>query len=181
MPRRLTLEEAEIVTRLSREEGDRPELYRSVDNTETEISQEFESYLILTPTPTLNSVSSFFRVVLDNDPNQVDLRNQLFSEFLEEEQRNESENQRMFQQLTDLYDQTRESLASSLEGFSDVEEASLLQEAVTRSMGDIVSARDRHVFNSSVLSVLASRQESSGSTELRQELQSWIRVLLEYE
>jgi len=181
MPRRLTLEEAASVTQLAREDGSRPELYRSTEGTETEIGRDFEAYLILTPTSTLNSMSSFFQVVLDNDPNQVELRDQLLSEFLEEEGRNESENQRMFQEITELYDQTRENLASSLEGFDDVEEAALLQEAFTRSMGDIVSARDRHIFNSSAISVLQARKDAGGSADLRQELQSWVRVLLEYE
>ena len=181
MPRRLTLDEADLVTRQSREDGNKPELYRSVDETETEIGRDFESYLIVTPTSTLSSISSFFQVILDNDPNQVDLRDQLLSEFLEEEQRNENEYVRMYQQITELYDQTRESLSSSLEGFDDVEESALLQEAFTRSMGDIVSSRDRHTFNSSVLSVLSSRKDASGSSELRRELQSWVRVLLEYE
>lgn len=179
--RRLTLEEAETVTSSAREEGNRPEFFNAQSRVSEEISQEFEAYLILTPISVRSSVSSFFQTILDNDPNQIETRNQLIDEYLEEEQRNELESQRMYQQLTEYYDQIRANLSASLDGFENVAEATLLQEALTKSMGDIVSARDRHTFNYAVLAVLASRVETGGASDFEQELQAWVRVLVEYD
>lgn len=179
--RRLTLEEAETVTSSAREEGNRPEFFNAQSRVSEEISQEFEAYLILTPISVRSSVSSFFQTILDNDPNQIEVRNQLIDEYLEEEQRNELESQRMYQQLTEYYDQVRSDLSSSLDGFESVAEATLLQEALTKSMGDIVSARDRHTFNYAALAVLASRVETGGAADFEQELQAWVRVLVEYD
>ncbi len=177
--RRLTLEEADTVASSVRE--DRPTFFNAQSGQEESISTEFEAYLILTPISVRSSVSSFFQVILDNDPNQVEVRNQLLTEYLEEEKRNELESQRMYEQLADYYDQVRSDLSSSLDGFEDVTEATLLQEAMTKSMGDIISARDKHAFNYAALSVLASRFEASGSGDFTQELRSWVRVLVEYD
>lgn len=179
--RRLTLEEAEIVTSSAREDGSRPTFFNAQSRAEEEISQEFEAYLILTPISVRSSVSSFFQIVLDNDPNQIETRDQLVDEYLEEEQRNELESQRMYQQLTEYYDSIRSTFSSSLDGFENVTEATLLQEALTRSMGNIVSARDRHIFNYAALSVLASRIDSGGAVDFQQELRAWVRTLVEYE
>lgn len=179
--RTLTLEEAATVTDASRGDGDRPDFFNAQISSEAEISQEFEAYLILTPISTRSSVSSFFQVILDNDPNQIDVRNQLIDEFFEEEKRNELEAQRMYQQLTSYYDQVRSNLSASIEGFEDVQEATLLQEALTRSMGDIVAARDRHTFNYAALSVLSTRHEAGGAADFEQELRAWVRVLVEYD
>jgi hypothetical protein len=177
--RRLTLEEADTVSSSARE--DRPTFFNAQTRASESISQEFEAYLILTPISVRSSVSSFFQTILENDPNQIDVRNQLINEYLEEEQRNELEGQRMYQQLTEYYDQVRTNLTASLDGFEDVTEATLLQEALTKSMGDIVAARDRHTFNYAALSVLASRVESGGAADFDQELQAWVRVLVEYD
>lgn len=179
--RRLTLEEASTVEANSRDDGERPLLFNAQSDTEEEISPEFEAYLVLTPISTRSQVSSFLQIVLDNDPNQIDTRKDLLDEYLEEEKRNELEGQRMYSQLTEYYDQVRTGFSSSLEGFEDVSEATLLQETLTKSMGNIVSARDRHTFNFAALSVLASRHESEGAEDFRQELRSWIRVLVEYD
>jgi len=178
--RRLTLEEAERVGESAHGDGERPEFFNAQTDSEEEISPEFEAYLILTPISTRSGVSGFFQVVLDNDPNQIDTRNQLLDEYFEEEQRNELEGQRMYQQLTEYYDQVRTTFSASLEGFEDISESILLQEALTRSMGNIVSARDRHTFNYAALSVLLSRHQSEGAADFQQELRAWIRVLVEY-
>jgi hypothetical protein len=179
--RTLTLEEAATVTDSARGDGDRPDFFNAQTDSEEEISQDFEAYLILTPISVRSNVSSFFQVILDNDPNQIDVRNTLINEYLEEEKRNELDAQRMYQQLTSYYDQVRSDLSSSIEGFEDVQEATLLQEAMTRSMGDIVAARDRHVFNYAALSVLSTRQETGGSADFTEELRAWVRVLVEYD
>jgi len=179
--RRLTLDEAETVTASARAAGDRPLFFNATTLTDEEISQEFEAYLILTPISTRSDTSTFFQTILDNDPNQLDLRQQLLTEYLEEELRNETESQRVFDDLTQYYDQVRSNLAASLEGFEDVTEATLLQESLTSSMGDIVSARDRHHFNYAVFSVLRRRLENGGSATLSQELRSWVRLLVEYD
>lgn len=177
--RRLTLEEAETVSESSR--TDRPDYFNIQTGQEEDISPEFESYLILTPIATRSEVSGFFQLVLDNDPNQIDVRGRLMDEFLEEEQRNELEGQRMFQQLTEYYDRVRERLSVSLDGFEDVAEAISLQESLTRSMGSIVASRDRHTFNYAALSVLLSRHQDEETTAFQQELRSWVRVLVEYD
>lgn len=179
--RRLTLEEADTVNESSRGDGDRPTYFNSRTGADEEISASFEAYLILTPISTRSSVSGFLQTILDNDPNQVDVRDQLLTEFFEEEKRNELEGQRMYEQLTEYYDQVRTSFAASLEGFEDVTEATLLQESLTRSMGSIVASRDRHTYNYSALSVLASRHEESGAGSQEQENRSWVRVLVEYD
>jgi len=179
--RRLTLDEAEQVSASAREPGERPTFYNATTRADEEISQEFEAYLILTPSSVRSEISTFFQTILDNDPNNVQLREQLLSEFLEEELRNASESQRVFSNLTEYYDSVRTSLSSSVEGFEDVTEVPLLQEATTSSMGDIVSTRDRHQLDYAVLRVLQTRAENGRSATLTEELRSWVRVLTEYE
>lgn len=179
--RRLTLEEVELVSSAARGDGARPSYFNVQSAAEEEISTNFESFLILTPLQVRSDLSNFFQTVIDNDPNQVEVRSDLLEEFLEEEQRNELRSQRMYADLTEYYDRVRDQFAQASEGFEDVTEVVLLQESVTRSLGDIVSSRDRHAYGHAVLSVLATRHSSSGNNSHTQEIQSWIRTLIEYE
>lgn len=179
--RRLTLDEVDVVAAGARGDGSRPTFFNAQTSSEEEISQNFEAFLLLTPTQIRSNVSNFFQVVLDNDPNQVEVRSDLFDEFMEEEKRNELRAQRMFSQLTEYYDRVRTEFSQAQEGFSDVTEVVLLQESLNRSLGDIVSSRDRHSYGYSVLSVLSARAESAGPSSHIQELQSWIRTLVEYD
>lgn len=179
--RQLTLEEASKVTSAARTEAARPEFFNAQSSQDEVISTEFESYLILTPISTRNSVSTFFSTILESDPNQIDLRNKLLSEYIDIEKSNEQALKSASEQLTSYYDQVHTSFTNSVEGFEDVTEAVLVQEALTSSMGNIVSSRDRHVFNYAVLSVLSARLDAGNDTSLRKELQSWVRVLVEYD
>lgn len=179
--RRLTLEEAELVSNRSLPNGDRPTFFNANTQATQEIGVEFESYLIVTPIDTRSDVSTFLQTIQDNDPNQIELRNQLLFEFLDEEMSDEIQKQGNLDDLTSYYDRVRSTFSSSLEGFEDIDEASLLQEALTASMGDIVSARDRHKLNYAVLSVLRSRLDNGRSQTLSQEIRAWIRLLVEYE
>lgn len=179
--RRLTLEEAELVTSRSLPNGDRPLFFNASTQTTQEISPEFESYLIVTPLEVRSEVSSFLQTLADNDPNQVELRNQLMFEFLDEEMSDSIERQRNLEDITEYYDQVRASFSSSLEGFEDLAEVALLQETLTASMGEIVSVRDRHKLNYAVLSVLRRRLDNGRTQNLTQEIRSWIRTLVEYE
>lgn len=179
--RRLTLEETELVSNSAKAEGERPQFFNASTQTSEEISQNFEAYLIVTPIATRSDTSSFLQTILDNDPNQIDIRQQLMFEFLDEELNDSIEAQRGYESLTEYYDLVRSSLASSIEGFEDVEETTLLQESLTSSMGDIVSVRDRHKLNSSIVSVLRRRLDNGRSATLTQEIRSWIRLLVEYD
>jgi hypothetical protein len=179
--RTLTAEEAERVSSQARGDGNRPELFSSLTATASEISEEFEIFLILTPVSVRNQIANFFQVILENNPNDLEDRADLLSEFLEEELRNDTESLRAFDNYTELYDQIRDSFSNVAEGFTDVGETSLLQEAINTSLGPLAELRDRYQFNYSVLNVLRSRAEASGNANFRSELQSWIRVLATYE
>jgi len=106
--------------------------------------------LILATSQVKEDVSGLFQVVIDNDPNHAGLRSTVLSSFLENDSNNEIEKKRKFSNLTSLYDSVRSEFSSSIEGFEDVRETSLLQEALTSSLSGIVAARDRHEFNNSV-------------------------------
>lgn len=181
MPRRLTAEEADRVAGAARGDGDRPTLFSASSGAENEISSDFEVYLILTDISVRTQVANFFQVILDNDPNDLDAYNELLLEFLVEEISNAEEGKREFSDVTEFYDTTRASYSNTTDGFTDVEEVNLLQEALTNSLGQLAEQRDRFVFNVAALTVLQDRANESGSSEFRQELESWIRVLVEYE
>lgn len=179
--RTLSADEAARVSSQARGDGNRPELFSSLTLTAHEISEDFEIFLILTPVSVRNQIANFFQVILENNPNDLEDRADLLSEFLEEELRNDTEALRAFDNYTELYDQIRDAFSNVAEGFTDVSETSLLQEAINTSLGPLAELRDRYQFNYAVLSVLRSRAESSGNANFRSELQSWIRVLATYE
>jgi len=179
--RRLTLEEASTVSERSRDVGSRPSFYDASTRDFVEISSEFETYLILAPAQVKSDVSSLFQTVLDNDPNQAGLRSDVLTSFLDLESDNELERKRRFESLTSLYDDVRSRFITSIEGFEDLREVSLLQESLTTSLEGIVASRDRHEFNNAVIQVLKRRDGASGLSESRTESQAWVRVLTEYE
>jgi len=181
MARRLTAEEADKVSQHAREAGDRPTVFVASTGEETEISTNFEVYLIVTDVAVRTQVANFFQVILDNDPNNLASYSELLLEFLEEEISNSEEGKREFAQVTEFYDTTRDAYTNTIDGFSDVGEVTLLQEALTNSLGPLAEQRDRFIFNVSALSVLQARATEGGSSVFRQELESWIRVLVEYE
>lgn len=181
MPRRLSLEEAETVSSSAREDGDRPTLFRAASGSEEEISQDFETYLILTDIGTRSRIANFFQVILENDPNDLELYTSLLREFLEEEVSNATGGRTSFDEVTELYDDIRQAYGVTTDGFTDVSEVNFLQEALTNSLGSIAEQRDRFSFNFAALSVLQARQEAGSNQLFRQELESWVRVLVEYE
>ena len=179
--RRLTLEESSLVSERSRGDGNRPSFYDSSVQSSVEISSDFETYLILAPAQVKGDVSSLFQTVLDNDPNQVGLRSDVLTSFLNIESNNEVERKRKFESLTSLYDTVRSGFVTSIEGFEDLREVGLLQEALTTSLEGVVAARDRHEFNNAAIQVLKRRDSASGLSESHTESQAWVRVLTEYE
>tara|TARA_R100001132_G_C3270505_1_gene92664 strand:- start:1473 stop:2018 length:546 start_codon:yes stop_codon:yes gene_type:complete len=181
MPRGLSAEEADIVSRKARTPGSRPVLYSSLSDTEAEISSDFEVYLILTDSSVKTQIASFFQTIIDNNPNDLGTYNELLQEFIEEEIRNTNEGNTQFDALTSLYDSVRDSYGGTIDGFTDVGEVIGLQEAITQSLGSLAEKRDRLTFNYAALNVLLSRSDASGSTLFFRELESWIRLLMEYD
>lgn len=181
MPRRLSAEEANQVSGAAREDGDRPELFIASTGAETEISTDFEVYLILTDIAVRTQIANFFQVILDNDPNDLASYTELLLEFLEEEISNAEEGKREFADVTEFYDATRTSYTNTTDGFTDVSEVNLLQEALANSLGPLAEQRDRFIFNVAALTVLQTRANEGGSDSFTRELESWIRVLVEYE
>lgn len=181
MPRRLTAEEADQVSSAAREDGDRPQLFIASRGEEEEISSDFQVYLILTDISLRTQVANFFQVILDNDPNDLTTYTELLLEFVLQELGNAEIGTRNFNQLTEFYDDIRSSYSNTTDGFTDVNEVVLLQESLTNSLGAIVEQRDRLLFDTAALTVLQTRAEEGGSGDFRRELESWIRVLVEYE
>lgn len=181
MARSLTLEEAEKVSDQAKEEGSRPQYFSVPAGGAEEISKEFETFLIITPATVKSQIASFFQVILDNDPNENSTRDELLTEFLLEELDNETERIRLFDNFAEFYDEVREAYAASVDGFTDVAEVALLQEAITRSLGSISDQRDAHQFNYAVYSVLTQRKDADDPDSFEQELRAWIRVLSTYD
>lgn len=181
MPRGLSADEASLVSAKARPDGQRPTLYSSVSDTEEEISSDFEVYLILTDPSLRNKVANFFQTILDNNPNDLDVRSRLLNDFIQEEIRNSQGKSQEFSSLTSFYDEIRSSYGATINGFTDIAEVVALQEALTLSLGPIAEQRDRLTFNYSALNVLLARANSSGSDSFTRELESWIRLLVEYE
>lgn len=181
MPRRLTAEEADQVSNLARGDGERPQLFIASTGEETEISSDFETYLILTESSIRTQIANFLRVILENDPNNLEVRTELLLLFIREEISNADRAKGEFAEVTEFYDQTRTAFSNTTDGFIDVSEVTLLQEALTSSLGPIAEQRDRLIFNTAALTVLQTRTEAGGSDNFRRELESWVRVLVEYE
>ena len=181
MPRSLTAEEADQVAQQARGDGDRPDLFIASRNSEEQISVDFEAWLIITDSSLRTQIANFFQTLLDNDPNDLETRTELLLEFLQEEIRNAQQFKEDFESITELYDTNRESLSGATDGFTDIAEVTLLQEALNNSFGPIVEQTDRFNFDYAALTVLQTRANGENASNFQQELESWIRVLAEYE
>ena len=180
MARGLTVEEADRIAQQARGD-DRPLVFVAARNAEELISEEFESWLILTDAGIRSQVANFFQTVIDNDPNNLETRTELLQEFIREEIVNTAEYRHAFKDVTSAYSSTRETLVDAADGFEDVTEVTLLQEAMTSSLGPLAEQNDRYAFNYAALTVLQRRADGENLTNFREELESWIRVLSEYD
>lgn len=177
----LTLDEAELVQESSRSDVDLPEIIDPASGIPEVIGREFEAFLILTPLNIRSGLADFFRTIIDNDPNKVATRDEILTDFLDEEEKNSLEMQKVYESFTSYYDQVREGVISSLDGFEDLKEVAWLQEALTNSLGNIISDRDRHMLNFAALQVLRVRHDSGRSQTSLDSLQQWVETLVEYD
>tara|TARA_R100000656_G_scaffold104176_1_gene76143 strand:+ start:170021 stop:170563 length:543 start_codon:yes stop_codon:yes gene_type:complete len=179
--RRLTLEEAELVSSAARGDGNRPSLYRVTSGFDEEISADFETFLILNSIDERTQVSQFFQTVLENDPNSNDNRDRLLAEYVSARKANEEAKLTRMESFSEIYDETKSTLQNMSDGFEDITEVDLLNEATNTALGGIVEQRDRFSYDLSVLTVLEQAVPEGGISTLRRELESWGDLLVEYD
>ena len=180
MARSLTAQEAVTVGSKAKPEGQRPTYYSPTQGEDLEISSDFEVWAILAPSEVKRQISSYLQTILDNNPDEREVYNEILISFLQEDLSNTVAEATGYRDLTAFYDNVRSSYLTTTTGFLDNPEVSFLQNLLNSSLGSIIDRKDDLDFTYSAGSVLLSRAEAESSGS-RREIESWIQILGAYE
>jgi len=176
----LTPKEAKKVDSMARPNGSRPYYFDSSSATLVEITSDFEAWLILTPISVRARLANFFSTIINSKLNEWSDRSDLLNEWLKNEIDDLKTNIDNFGKLVTTYDEIRTDLTTYSSGFESVEEISKIVTDLTKLVGDYVERRDSLQFIKAVDTVLKGRAENLTENS-KQEIQSWIKVLLDYQ
>jgi len=176
--RRLTNSEAETVRARRRDAGERPVYYNSGSGEDTEISEQFEAFLILLATGVKTEAVAWVNAVANLMPDREE-----WNEALLETVQHQIANA---QTLSDAVSTTYEGYEDfrtnfRITGFEDVQEIGLMLDDLQVGMGAL-NERARESRHLEVISdLLSTRAEGqSVSDESLQQLRSWITPLMTY-
>lgn len=181
MPRALTTEEAQAVAAKAKPEGSRPQVYSAATGQFSQISKDFETFLILSPAGMKAKAATFISTILLFDINNLVVRNNLLKRWCEDEIADIEEEIKGYQDIMDSYDEVRPKLADASLGFEDVPEVNTLLADFTLLLGDFGEQRDSLLFSKAAANVLNIRERGKLPAATKQEIESYARVLLSYD
>ena len=181
MPRALTSEEAQVVAAKAKPEGSRPQLYSAATGTLTQISKEFEAFLILSPAGIKANAATFISTILLFDINNLVVRNNLMKRWCEDEIDDIDEEIKGYKDVMDGYDKIRPKLADASHGFEDVPEVNNLISNFALLLGDFGEQRDSLMFSKAASNVINTRERGKIPADTKQEIESFARILLTYD
>lgn len=155
----------------------RPTIYNSSSRVETEISYEFETWLILLPNTQKQTLISRLRNGLEKQQTLLS-RDDLEKKAYKQIARNSGA------ALTELdvgLGEFSAFRASEIKQNSAIPEVSLMLQDASRGFGELVFRREEENYNLIYASVFNSIAESSTSSEaVRKQIQSWVGLISEY-
>ena len=176
--RRLTNEEAETVRARRREDGERPTYYNSGSGQDTEISEQFEAFLILLAQGVKTEAVTWINAIANLMPDREEW-NEVLLETIEQQIANA-------RTLNDDVNTTYEGYESfrtnfRIDGFEDIQEVGLFLDDLQVGMGEL-NERARTTKHLEVLSSILNVRASSEdfSDERLRQLRSWITPLMTY-
>jgi hypothetical protein len=178
--RDLTPEEAKKVDAKARPDGARPTYYNASTGTLVEISSDCEAWLILTPSTIKARLANFFSLISQSTLNTWSKRQDLLIAWATNEIKDLKGNIEAFGEIADTYDAIRKDLSDYTTGFESVEEINKIINDLTTVVGDYINRRDSLQFLKTINIILKARA-SNTSDEVKREIQSWVKVLLEYQ
>ena len=181
MPRALTSDEASIIMSKAKPEGTRPQVYSAATGTLSQISKDFEAFLILAPAGMKANAATFISSILLFDINNLVVRNNLLKRWLEEEMADINVELKGYEDIMANYDELRPALASAASGFEDVSEVKAMLSNFTLLLGDFGEKRDSLNFAKAASNVLNNREIGKLPAATKQEIESYARVLLTYD
>jgi len=179
--RALSSDEALVVSAKAKAEGSRPQLYSSATGTLFQISKEFEAFLILAPSGLKANAATFISNILLFDINNIVVRNNLMKRWCEDELTDLESEIEGYQDILDTYDEVQPLLSGAIVGFEDVSEVNTLVSSFTLLLGDFGEQRDSLRFAKAVANVLNIRERGKIPADIKQEVESYARVLLAYD
>ena len=181
MTRALTSEEALLVASKAKPDGSRPFVFDSGTGQLSEISKDFESFLIISKAGIKARAAQFIANIILFDINNLTVRNRLLKRWASDEIADISRELIGYQDILDTYDDIIPQLGEAKDGFEDVSEVNTLISSFNLLTGDFAEQRDSLKFESSVAKVLTNRTDGSLPSNLKKELESYARALLTYE
>ncbi len=176
--RQLTNSEAQTVRSRRREDGERPTYYNSGTGTETEISDQFEAFLILLSTGVKTEAVTWINAIANLMPD----REEWSEALLETIQQQVSNAQLLADDIGTTYsgyEQFRTNFR--IDGFEDIVEIGLMLDDLQIGMGEL-NDRARTAKHLEVISgLLEVRSDSETFDDSRlQQLRSWVTPLMTY-
>jgi len=178
--RDLTSEEAKKVDSLAKPDGSRPSYFNSGTGTLVEISVDCEAWLIITPSTVRARLANFFSLIATSKLNDWSDRQDLLSAWAKNEIADLKSNIDSYGKIATTYDAIRGDLAKYSVGFDSVEEISKINNDLTTLVGDYIERRDSLQFIKTINVILKGRSNNL-TDDVKQEIQSWVRVLLAYQ
>jgi len=176
----LTPKEAKKVDSLARPNGSRPYYYNSGSGILVEISADFEAWIILTPISVRARLANFLSAIINSKLNEWSDRADLLTAWVKNEISDLKTNIDNYGKIASTYDEIRNDVTTYSSGFESVDELNKMIGDLTLLVGDYIDRRDTLQFTKAVDNVLKERGNNMAE-DTKQEIQSWIRVLLDYQ
>lgn len=155
----------------------RPNIYNSASKTETQISYEFETWLIMLPNTQKQSLISRLRSSLQNQPKNR-IRDNLEREAYKQIAKNSGAS------VTELDNDLGEFVSfktDELQDSGNVPEVSQMFSDMTRGFGSAVFRREEENYNTIYASYHNNILNSGTASEsVRKQIESWVTVISEY-
>lgn len=180
MPRALNSQETLTVAAKAKPDGARPYVYDSGTGKLSEISKEFEAFLILAPAGIKARAAQFIANIILFDINNLTIRNNLLKRWAEDEIADLDNEIKAYQDILDTYDNIIPKLADAKTGFEDVPEVNTLLSSFILVVGDFGEQRDSLRFDKAVASVIVGRDQGALPSSIKQEIESYAKALLTY-
>jgi hypothetical protein len=179
--RALSSDEAKVISAKAKAEGSRPQVYNSTTGTLFQISKEFEAFLILAPSNFKAKAATFISNILLFDINNMVVRNNLMKRWCDDEITDIETEIKGYKDILDTYDELQPQLAGSIVGFEDISEVNTFISSFTLMLGDFVEQRDSLSFAKASSNVLSIREQGKIPADIKQEIESYARLLLTYD